>query len=304
MPVAPAPAAALPAWPAYAALTLSAFSFALNWVVGRALHDALSPATLAFSRWASALAILAPFAAMPAWRDRARIVAVAPRLVLFAALGIFGYNVLAYWGMHYTTAMNGALLNALVPTFILALSALFLRERLGMRAWAGVAISLAGVVIILTRGHPETLVALGFNAGDLLVLGGVLVWALYSIALRWRPGGLHPLAFLAGTMIAGVAITGAAAAIEQSADLGYAHWSPAVIAGVLLLGLFPSVLAYICWNFGVARIGAARAGIFSNLIPVFGAALSIAFLGETLGAHHAVGMVAVGAGLWLINRPR
>lgn len=287
---------------AYAALTLAAFSFALNWVIGRALADALSPATLTFCRWAAAATILAPFAARAVRAEWPRLVAAAPRLAVFALLGVGGYNFFAYWGMHYTTAMNGALLNALVPTFIVTLSAIFLRERLSSRGWAGVAVSFVGVAFIITRGHLETLLGLALNLGDLLIIAGVAIWAVYSIALRWRPADLSPMAFLAGTMAFGVLFTGTGAAIEQ-ATVGYAHWSPAVLAGVVTLGLFPSVLAYIGWNYGVARIGASRAGIFSNLIPVFGAALSIVFLGETLGLHHAVGMAAVFAGIWLINQP-
>lgn len=291
------PSAAL----AYAALTLAAFSFSLNWVIGRALNDSLSPATLAFWRWASGAAILAPFAAGAVRGEWPYLVDAAPRLALFALLGVVGYNFFAYWGMHYTTAMNGALLNALVPTFIVTLSAIFLRERLPSLGWLGVAISFGGVAFIITRGQLEALVGLALNAGDLLIIVGVAIWAVYSIALRWRPAELSPMAFLAGTMFFGVLLTGLAATVEQ-ATVGYAHWSPGVIAAVVTLGLFPSVLAYIGWNYGVARIGASRASIFSNLIPVFGAALSIAFLGERLGMHHAIGMAAVFTGIWLINR--
>lgn len=283
---------------AYAALVASALSFSTNWVVGRALHEAVHPAALALFRWTVAIMLLAPFAARFALRDASRIAANWRRIALFAVLGLGTYNLCAYWGMRYTSATNGSILNALVPVFIVILSAMFLGERLRPRALAGVAISLAGVIAIVTGGSLAALAALDLNRGDVIILAGILVWAIYSIALRWRPAGLHPLSFLIAMMIMAIIYTGALATIEYLV-LGPSEVSPQVLAGVGILGVFPSIVAYICWNYGVTRIGASRAGVFSNLIPVFGTALSIVFLDERIAAYHLIGMLAVFFGVYL-----
>ena len=117
-------------------------------------------------------------------------------LLLLGVLGVGAHNALAYLGLNYTTATNGVILNSFAPVMIIALSWLFLRRRLSNVQLAGVMVSLAGVLTILAQGSLAQLLAFRLNLGDIFVILSMLLWSLYTICLRWRPPGLHTLAFL------------------------------------------------------------------------------------------------------------
>ena len=286
---------------AYFALTVAAFSFATNWIVGRGLAEDVPPSAVAFWRWSFALLLLAPVAIGPLWRDRAIIAAHWRILVFLGVMGAGVFQVLVYWGLRYTTATNGALLNAALPILIAVFSAVLFRQRLAMRMVAGIGISIVGVVLLIVRGDWNTLARLDFNIGDLLVFAAIAIWAIYSIGLKWRPKALSERGFLGAIFVIGVVSTGMCAGVEWLA--GYrGHYTPLNWLRLAWLGLFPSLIAYVCWNYGVARIGAARAGVFSHLIPVFAALLAITLLGERLHLYHLVGFALVLGGIVLGNR--
>lgn len=286
---------------AYAALAIAAWGFGSNWIVGRGLADEVPPAATAFWRWFAACLPLAPFCIAPIRRDAALIRRSWRKLVLLGILGVGFFQLFIYWGLRYTTATNGALLNSAVPMLIIVISTLAYGTRFTWSVALGVLVSAAGVVMIIVRGDASALAALQFNPGDLLILVAMVFWALYSIQLRTRPAGLHDLSFLGATFAVGLVMTGVMFAIEMA--LGYrGRYSPQVIAQLAWIGLVPSLLAYFCWNFGVKRIGAARAGVFAHLIPVFAAAMAIAFLGEELQAYHFLGFALVLGGIALSNR--
>lgn len=286
---------------AYAALVGTTLSFASNWIVGRGLADAVPPVAMAFWRWTVAFVLLAPFAIGPMWRDRAALRRAWPIVTLLAVLGVGLFQMLSYWGLRSTTAINGALLNSSVPVLVAILSALFFGLRLTPTLVAGIALSLAGVVTIIVGGDLDVLLGVRFNRGDLLILLAMVIWALYTIALRYKPADLHPLSFLGSTFAIGWAITAICYALELAAGV-HGRYDAAVVGGLVWIGVFPSLVAYLCWNYGVARVGAARAGIFSYLIPVFAAVLSIVFLGERPQPFHAAGFALVIAGIALGNR--
>src|SRR2546429_979886 len=177
-------------------LTLAPFFWACNWIVGRGLSGDIPPFAMTFYRWLFALAILAPFALPRMRRDWPLLRASWKAMLLLGAVGIGSHNALAYLGLNYTTATNGVILNSFIPVMIIALSWLFLRQRLSNAQLAGVMVSLAGVLTILARGSLGELLAFRLNLGDIFVIVSMLLWSLYTICLRWRPPGLHTLAFL------------------------------------------------------------------------------------------------------------
>lgn len=285
----------------YLLLTLAPVFWSCNWIVGRALATEVPPLTMTFLRWLFAIAMLAPFA----WRYVRRDWPIVRRhwkvMIALGIPGICGHNALAYFGLHYTTATNGVILNSFVPVMIIALSWIFLGERLSRVQLAGVAVSLVGVLTILSRGDVATLAAFRPNVGDVFVLASILAWSLYTIGLRWRPAGIHLMSFLFVLACVGDLAVLPLAAVEwwvrQRIDLTFAN-----LAAIALVSLVSSVLAYIAWNRGVELVGASMAGLFVHLSPVSGVVLAWLFLDERLAPFHLAGIALILAGIYVTSR--
>ena len=282
-------------------LTLAPFFWACNWIVGRGLHEEIPPLAMTFYRWAFALAFMLPFA-LPHVRRQWPLIRKHWRvLMLLGLLGVGSHNALAYIGLNYTTATNGVILNSFIPVMIIALSWIFLRKRLSGVQLVGVLVSLSGVLTILSRGSLERLAAFRLNVGDVLVILSMLLWSLYTICLRWRPAGLHMLAFLFV-----IACVGDAAVLPfylaENALGRSAQWTWEAVLALASVGLFSSFLAYIFWNRGVEEVGASVAGLFVHLMPVFGTVLAWLFLAERLQLFHVAGIVLILTGIYVTSR--
>ncbi|WP_269531074.1 DMT family transporter [Chitinimonas sp. BJYL2] len=293
----PAPSPSL----AYLLLTLTSLFWSGNFVVARATHAAIPPMALSFGRWLIALMILLPFALRPMWRDRALLRAQWQRVALLGAIGVAGFNSLAYAGLHFTSATNAVLTNSFIPILILPLGALFLGERISLRQCLGVAISFAGVAMIFSHGEPGRLLRLDLNKGDLLLLLAALDWAVYTLMLRGLDPRIDRLGLLLALVIVGVICIAPLLLWELSSGAQLAM-TGANLATFVYVGVFPSVLAYLFYNYGVQAVGASRAGSFIHLMPVFGSVLAWLFLGEQFAWFHAVGIGAIFAGLLLTSR--
>lgn len=285
----------------YLLLTLTVLFWSGNWVVGRGFRGAVPPVALAFWRWAVAFLCVLPLA----WPYRAQFGPALRRhwfmLGVLGLLGISAYNTLAYFGLQFTTATNGVLLNSFIPIVIIGLSCAFLGHRLNAREGVGVAISLSGVTVIVAHGEFARLAALSFNPGDLWIMVSVLVWAAYTILLRFRPEGLHPMAFLA--LLTGIGLAGLAPFyVWELAQGRYIHLTPAALAGIAYTGIFPAFLGYVFWNRAVAQVGGAVAGLFIHLMPVATPLLSALFLGEAPQAYHFAGMALILSGIFVATR--
>ena len=285
----------------YLLLTATILFWALNWIAGRALRYDVPSYSLAFWRWVSASVLLLPFA----WRHLVRgWPAMRRSWPIMLALGLLGTtfcNMASYTGLKYTSAVSGSILNSFVPVIIIAISWAFLGQRLRASQWAGVAISLAGVLTIVGRGDPRVILSLSLNAGDLWILGSMLLWALYTVCQRWRPPELHPLGLLGANAIVG-AIAMLPVYLWSLAQGLHITWTAGAVAGLAYVGVFPSVVGYIFWNNAVARVGPNTAGMFMHLMPVFASLLAIAFLGERLYLFHVAGMAMIVGGIWLTSR--
>ena len=282
----------------YLLLTLAVLFWAGNWVAGRVLADLFPPAALTFWRWAIALALLAPFVAPRLWAARTVLVQQWKAIVVIGLLGGGLHNVLQYWGMQLTTATNGAILNSLTPVFIIILGATLLREPFPRAAAAGAAVALAGALAIVTRLDGQALAALRFNPGDLLVIASLVMLAGYTLALRWRPQGLDALSFLACFALVAEVPVGVLYLFEKESIV----WNATSVLGLAYVAVFPALLAYYFWSLGVAAVGAARAGVFLYLTPVFGSLMGVLLLGEAFGLHHAIGMALIVAGVTIASR--
>lgn len=287
----------------YLFLAITMFIWALNGVLGKAVTPYLQPMALGFWRWTIALLILLPFtwghvrADWPVLRRHWKV------MLLFGCVGAALHNAVAFWGLKYTTAVNGALLNSAVPAVIVAMSWLLFRERLTRGQAVGIGISTLGVLCILVRGDPANLLLLRLNPGDLLLLMSMVMWATYTVCLRLKPAGLHPLSLIVGAAIVGLVLVAPLYAVEHALG-ARVEWRWEVLAMLVFSGVFPSCVAYVLWNRGVAQVGANVASTFMHLGPVFGTGLAWLLLDERLYLFHVAGVGAIVSGIVVVTRAR
>mgnify|MGYP006273115719 CR=1 FL=1 len=273
-----------------------------NFVLARALHSDLPPMALAFWRWTLALVILLPFGLPALWRQRALLARHWRLLTALALLGVTGYNTMLYIGLQDTTATNALLLSSATPVLIVALSFLVLHHRPRLLALAGLALSLAGVWLIVSAGEPARLLDIGLGIGDAWILATTVNWAIYSVLLGLRPAGLEPAGFLTALVALGLPPLAGLYAWELGWEIGGGlgfTLDAANLAAIGYVALLPSVLAYLFWNRAVAELGANRTGQYMHLVPVFGILLGVLVLGERLQWFHAVGAALIAAGIVL-----
>lgn len=287
----------------YLLLSLTALFWAGNWVVGRAMRDDMPPVAMGFWRWLLAFMILLPFAAPELWRKRAVVRANLVTLMLLGVLGAIAFNTLIYYGLQFTVVTNGVLFNSITPVIIVLASWVLYRERLSAQQAVGVVLSLCGVLAIVARGDLQMLAGFQFNRGDIWLIGAMFLWALYTIVLRQRPTELSAVAFLAAMLMLSLPFLLPFYLWELGVRGGFELTFSTVLA-LAYYATIPSIVAYLFWNRGVAQVGANKAGLFVHLMPVFGAVLSVVFLGERLYGYHFAGAALIFGGIWLTTRRR
>lgn len=284
-------------------LVAAAVFWSGNWVASRGIRETVPPIALTFWRWLPVVVLLAPIV-LPAMRGRWGEVRRHWRiLLLLSFLGVPLFTALVYFGTQETTAVNAVLLNSALPLATILWSWLLERERATSRQVLGLAVSFAGILLVMTRGEVGQLLALEFHRGDACILGAMLVWGLYSVLLKRRPrepDGLN-LVFVLGLI--GTIIVAPFYALESLLDRP-AVLTPGSAATVLYIALFASIGAYLCWNRGVAAVGANRAGFTIHLLPLFGTVLAIVLLGEEARPYHLVGFIVILVGVWVATAPQ
>ncbi len=189
-----------------------------------------------------------------------------------------------------------------MPVMILIVAFALFGERPRAQQIAGVVLSLAGVVFIASRGMPEALLSLQSNPGDLWIMGAMIAYAIYSALLRKKPQ-VHPLSMLAVLFVTGALLL-LPFYLREHFSGNVLHPHASTFAALAYLVIFPSFLSYLCFNRAVEMIGAARAGPFINLMPVFGSILAVIFLGERIEVYHLIGAALIGGGLLISSMRR
>lgn len=278
-------------------LVLTNLFWAGSMVIGRAVHELVPPVALAFWRWLIALILVLPFAWPQLRRDWPVLCRQWPLMLVLGTSGIGAYNTITYFGLQTTTALNALLMQSATPLAILLSSFLLFRERPSHRQSFAVFISLVGVAVIAGQGSLQMLLHLSLNRGDVFILLGIAIYAIYAALLRRRPA-VHPLSFLAATFAIGTANLLPFYVWERMSG-AVLHPTPGALLAILFLGVFPAFIAYLFFNRGVELIGANRAGQFIHLIPVFGSLLAVVALGESFHAYHLAGILLIAAGIML-----
>ena len=289
-------------------LTVPPLLWAGNAVVGRLLVGHVPPLTLNFVRWLLTALLLLPFAWRALW-PLSRVVQRWPYLLMLGVLGAGAYNSLQYLALVSSSPLNVTLVASSMPVWMLAVGALCFGQRPSPAQWAGAAVGLVGVGVVISRGSMDTLLQVRWVIGDVYILLAAIGWAFYSWLLVRPPahmqGEKRPRAdegwdwagFLLIQALFGLLASGTLTAAEQALGAAPIQWSWGVVAALLYVSLGSSIAAYRCWGLGVAEGGPALAAFFANLTPLFAAVLTSLLLGEAPQLYHALAFVLIVAGI-------
>jgi drug/metabolite transporter (DMT)-like permease len=282
---------------AYCLLIFTTWCWGLNAIISRLAVGEISPMQLVTFRWLGVVLILTVIARDNMVRDWPILRRHLPFLCLMGSCGFTVFNALFYVAGHHTSAINIGILQGSIPIFVLLGSLLVLRHPISVIQGSGVAVTLLGVVIVASRGDLSELLAISMNRGDLFMLIACFFYAAYSVGLSRRPN-VSALGFFA--IIAAVAWIASLPLV--AIETWQQGWSAPTATGwilALLVTLLPSLIAQIFFIQGVTLIGASRAGVFVNLVPVFASIMAVIFLQEVFHMYHALALMLVLGGIWL-----
>ena len=283
----------------YLLLALAALFWSGNHIVGRAMGGHVPPLSASALRWLIPALLMWPWVRPHLARDWPAIRAHWKIMLWLGLTGGTLFTALQYVGLQYTAALNVSVLNSLVPVLIVATGALLFRDRVSPRQMGGIALSSLGVLAIIARGEVETLKALGFNWGDMIILFNMMVFSVYAVYLRQLPK-IHPFSFLFVLAVISTVTTLPFAVWETLS--GYSlQFDVLTVASLAYISIFPSLVAFAAWNRGVELIGANRSAPFLHLAPICTALVGGVVLGEHLAAYHVAGFMLIIAGVWLAS---
>jgi len=283
---------------AYAGLIMAVFFWATNTVLARGVVHDMNPMALSFWRWVVAFLVILPFSVKCLLKDANEIKINKFRLAMLSFFSVTAYNTLLYKAAHYTTALNMSIAAAAFPTITIVIAWLVIHEIPSIPQLIGVVISAVGMLCLIVQGSFENLYNLKFNYGDLMVVGAVISWSIYSVYLRKFKIQIEPISFLTMTITLGSIFIMPFYAWEIFATQTFSL-TLKVVPIILFVGIFPSILSYFWWNHGIVKVGPSISAMFYYLLPLFAAILAFIFLGEQVKLFHIFGGTLIFSGLYL-----
>jgi drug/metabolite transporter (DMT)-like permease len=285
---------------AYLLLCITAACWAGNAIVGRLAAGHIPPVTLSFLRWTFAFLLILPFAWKHLKQDWSVIRSHLGVMVLLSIFGISAFNTLQYWALEHTTALNTLLLQSATPLFVGVWSLILLGVRLTLAQTIGILVSMTGVLVILLHGDLAALANIEFNKGDIIFTGALVIFGLYSVLTLKRPR-IHSLSLAGFTFGCGAACLIPFLVRELLSRPVMQIDGPNLLT-LFYVAVFPSTLAYLCFNRGLQLIGANRAAPVFHVVPAFGTIMALIFLGERPQLFHFIGFALVLTGVFITSR--
>jgi drug/metabolite transporter (DMT)-like permease len=273
-----------------------------NFIVARGLSNSIPPVTLAFLRWATATIVLMPFAIRSLCREIKIVRKHLGYLSLTALLGVTVFNPLVYIAAHTSNALNLSLISVCSPAFIVVFARIFLQDPFTFRRLTGTIVATSGVVLLITDGKFQRLVNLTFSQGDLWMVFGAAIFALYSILAKVKPRELSIIVFLVSTFSLGVLFMLPWLVWEWTQTAYVIDLSSTVVVAIVYLGVGPSLLAFLFWNQAIAIIGPVRAAFVYYCLPLFSGVEALLLLNEGVHAVHALSGVLILTGVIVATR--
>jgi drug/metabolite transporter (DMT)-like permease len=291
---------------AVALLFMTPALWSVNYLVGRLAPGLIAPHMLALLRWSLAGLVLAVFAWPELVAKKSSLLKNSWHFMVLGALGMWICGAWVYIGARSTSATNIALIYTLSPVFIALVSTVWLRERLGLMQWLGIALAFVGLVHVVIRGRWVALAEVRLVAGDLWILGATVSWTLYSIFLKRWPSDFSPMARLVLIISAGVLLLVPLTVLEALSGLPMTQtiWGWRTVALALAAALVPGAGAYLAYATLQKALGAARAGLTLYLSPLYVAVTAFLVLGEPMYFYHLVGAAAMLPGIYLASRTK
>ncbi|AHK42313.1 DMT family transporter [Ensifer canadensis] len=287
---------------AYFYLCVTALFWGGNSVAGKMAVGHVSPMMLTTLRWVFALLIILVLMTPQIRRDWQKIKQHWLQLLAYGVIGFTTFNALLYSALKYTSAINAVILQAGIPMLIFLFNFMLFRTRASIAQVIGFTVTLIGVLITAAHGDIASLLQLEFNFGDALMIAACIVYAAYTVALRWKPT-MHWQSFIAAPAFG--ALLSAIPLLFWEIGNGTAIF-PDTTGWIILLyaAIFPSLMSQVLYVRGVEMIGANRAGLFINAIPVFGTLLSVMLVGETFHTFHFIALLLVLGGIAIAEKGR
>ncbi|SMC40377.1 DMT family transporter [Rhizobium sp. RU36D] len=285
---------------AYSYLVITTLLWGGNAVVGKMAVGHISPLTLNFARWFVAVIVITAISVPQIRKDWPALKRSWPLLLALGAIGYTGFNAFLYSALQYTSAVNGAIEQGGIPVLIFIINFVFFRIKVTPVQIAGFMISFLGVALTASHGDLASLLTLTLNYGDALMMLAVLAYSIYTVGLRWRPQ-IHWKSMMAASALGG-AIAGLPMVFWEISTSSFIFPDNVGWAAIAFTGLLPSLVSQILYIKGVETIGANRAGLFVNLVPVFGTLLSLLVLRESLQMFHVIALVLVLGGIAIAER--
>ena len=273
-----------------------------NFIVGKfAFLENIPPLSLVFYRWSLVWIILLPFTYKEIIKYKDTIFNNLPLLFFlgFTSVGLF--NSFTYLSLVHTQVINSTLFNTAIPAVIILLCFLFKIEKTNKFQILGLIISVLGILSIITKLDIKIFLSLNFNKGDIIMIGGVITWGIYSTLLKKKKFTL-PLLTLVHVICTFGLICVFPQFFYEFSQGQFIEFNTNLFYILIFLALFPSIGSYYCWAGAVSIIGANRAGIFLSLIPLFSTIMAIAFYKEQFQFFHLIGAILIVLGLFLSNK--
>ena len=284
-------------------LTAASIFWAGNAVMARAVFEDIEPFTLTLFRWLLAIALLLPFTWQHVRRDWSAITAAWGILSVLAILSVSIYATTMYIAAPTTEAINISLVGSITPAVVVLFSWLMNNERITLKQGVGFMIGLAGVIAVIARGEFENLTDLQFRVGDLIILVGVVSWAIYSILLKRYPLEMHSMSLLSAIFVIGT-LAIVPFFVWEIAATGTVHVNLPGLVAIVYGAVCMSILSYVFFIRGVQALGPNKANAFGYLSPLFAALLAVAILGEAIRSYHFVAFILICLGVFLATASR
>jgi drug/metabolite transporter (DMT)-like permease len=285
---------------AYVLLATTVLLWATGMVIARGVHEEIPLVGLSFWRWFTATLILLPLVYSDL-KSKIDIVKANLRILILQGFLMIGSGTLLFYALNYTTVINATIVNATQPVVTVAFAWLILGDRLKGIQMVGIVSAFVGIGVMVSRADWNTIAKLNFNTGDLLIIIAIMGYALYSINIRKMPKDISPFTALSVILFVGSMLI-LPFYIVESIYVKPFPISLLTISIILILALLVSIASLVMWNLANSVVGPGRAGMFVNLIPVYGTILAITFLGENLFSYHVIGTALVCLGIFLVLR--
>ncbi len=289
---------------AYFLLTLTAFFWSGNFIVGKAatIYE-IPPFSLNFYRWLFAFIILFPFTYKEIFENKKYILENIGFFIILGITSITIFNSIVYYSLYHTQVISGVLMISTIPVWIMFIASLLKIEKTNIFQIIGVILSLTGVICIITKADLELIKNLDFNKGDLSMVVAMFSWAIYSVLLKKKSYKISQIALLEVIIICGFVFLVPVYFIEMSLGYKVVLELPFILT-LSYVVLFPGIIAFLFWIKGIALIGANRAGVFLHLMPIFGAIMAIIIFKEKFMLYHFLGTIFIIVGIILSNRKK